>query len=69
MRVQFHTGLAVEFGAVPPAAPVQSPPPVCAGCGKPMHPVLRLIAAYKERGPPAAAVATPLPRTTPALAA
>lgn len=69
MRVQFHTGLAVEFGAAVPADNVPSPTPVCAGCGKPMHLVLRLIAAYKERDPPAAEVATPLPRTTPALAA
>lgn len=69
MRVQFHTGLAVEFGAAPPAAPLASQPPVCAGCGKPMHLVLRLIAAYKERGPPAPEVATPQPQTTPALAA
>ena len=69
MRVQFHTGLAVEFGAAVPADPVQSQTPLCAGCGKPMHLVLRLIAAYKERGPPAATVSTPLPRTTPALAA
>ncbi len=69
LRIQFHTGLAVEFGAVPPADQVQSKPPLCAGCGKPMHLVLRLIAAYKERGPPAADASTPLPRTTPSLAA
>jgi len=69
LRVQFHTGLAVEFGAPPQPADVPSTTPRCACCGKPMRLVLRLIAAYKERGPPAAAVATPLPRTTPALAA
>jgi hypothetical protein len=69
LRLQFHTGLAVEFGAAVPVVPGESPTPVCAGCGKPMHRVLRLIAAYRERGPPAATVATPLPRTTPALAA
>jgi len=69
LRLQFHTGLAVEFGAAVPVVPGESQTPVCAGCGKPMHLVLRLIAAYRERGPPAATVATPLPRTTPALAA
>ncbi len=69
LRIQFHTGLAVEFGAGPPLDPVPSQPPLCAGCGKPLHRVLRLVAAYKERGPPAATVATPRPRTTPALAA
>ena len=69
MRVQFHTGLAVEFGAGPPAAPVASQPPVCPGCGKPMCLALQLIAPYKQRGPPPAAVATPLARFTPALAA
>jgi predicted RNA-binding Zn-ribbon protein involved in translation (DUF1610 family) len=69
MRVQFHSGLAVEFGAVVPADTGESKTPLCAGCGKPMRLVLRLIAAYKERGPPAAAASTPLPRTTPPLAA
>jgi hypothetical protein len=69
MRVQFHTGLAVEFGAAVPVSPGQSPQPVCAGCGKPMHLVLRLIAAYRQRGPPTKVVATPQPQTTPALAA
>jgi hypothetical protein len=64
LRVQFHTGLAVEFGAEPPRADVQSKVPLCAGCGNPMRLVLRLIAPYKERGPPT----PPLP-TTSALAA
>ena len=70
MRVQFHTGLAVEFGAAVPAGrPVNPKRRLCAGCGKPMRLVLRLIAAYRERGPPVADVSTPLPRTTPSLAA
>jgi hypothetical protein len=34
-----------------------------------MHLVLRLIAAYRQRGPPTKVVATPQPQTTPALAA
>ena len=58
LRVQFHTGLAVEFGAVPPPTDVSSPVPRCAGCGNPMHLRLRLIAPYKERGPPSAKVPT-----------
>ena len=69
MRLQFHTGLAVEFGAAVPSENVQSKTPLCAGCGKPMHLVRRLSAAYKERGPPAAEASTPLPRTTPSLGA
>ena len=69
LRVQFHTGLAVEFGATVPAENVPANVPLCAGCGKPMQLLRRLIAAYKERGPPAAQVAKPLPRTTPLLAA
>jgi hypothetical protein len=62
LRVQFHTGLAVEFGATPPPADAHSHPPRCAGCGKPLRLVLHLMAPYQERGPP------PL-RTTSSLAA
>jgi hypothetical protein len=69
MRVQFHTGLAVEFGAAVPPENVESKTPLCAGCGKPMNRVLQLIAAYKERGPPRADGSTPLPRSTPSLVA
>ena len=56
MRIQFHTGLAVEFGAVSEPAVAQSATPRCACCGNPMRLVLRLIAPYKERGPPSADV-------------
>jgi hypothetical protein len=52
MRVQFHTGLAVNFGAEAPLQIMVPTAPRCAGCGNPMHRVLRLIAPYKERGPP-----------------
>jgi hypothetical protein len=69
MRVQFHTGLAVEFGAAVPADNAESKTPLCAGCGKPMHLVLRLIAAYKERGPPATDRFTPLQPATRTLVA
>jgi len=69
MRLQFHTGLAVEFGAAPEPASPPSKAPLCAGCGKPMHLVLRLLAPYKERGPPAPAASTSLPQGTPTRAA
>ncbi len=69
MKIQFHTGLAVDFGATPPPAGVPSKTPLCAGCGKPMRLVLRLIAPCKERGPPSAEASTPLLRTTASLAA
>jgi hypothetical protein len=69
LRVQFHTGLAVEFGAEPPPADVQTKAPLCACCGKPMRLILQLIAPYKERGPPPANPLTPPPRSTSSLAA
>jgi Putative transposase/Transposase zinc-binding domain len=69
LRVQFHTGLAVEFGAAAQPDISQSTKPLCACCGKPMRLVLRLIAAYKERGPPSGDHSTPVPRTTSSLAA
>lgn len=59
MRIQFHTGLAVEFGAESTPADVQSKMPLCAGCGKPMRLIRHLIAAYKERGPPSTNPRTP----------
>jgi hypothetical protein len=62
MRVRFHTGLAVQFGAEPSPVDVHSKMPLCAGCGKPMRMVLRLIAAYKERGPPSTRASTSLPQ-------
>ena len=58
MRIQLHTGLAVEFGAVPEPAVAPATTPRCAGCGNPMRLVRRLSAPYKERGPPAAALRT-----------
>lgn len=68
MRIQFHTGLAVNFGAAPEPAITQSTTPRCAGCGNPMRLVLRLIAPYKERGPPATNRSIQLPPTTRTLA-
>ena len=69
LRIQFHTGLAVEFGAAPEPAPMPSKALLCGGCGNPMRLVLRLLAPYKERGPPAPAASTSLPQGTPTRAA
>jgi hypothetical protein len=62
MRVQFHTGRAVEFGAAPEPAAAPSQTPRCAGCGNPMRLVLRWLAPYKQRGPPPREVSRPLPQ-------
>ena len=69
MRVQFHTGRAVEFGAAPEPAVAQSQTPRCAGCGNPMRLVLRWLAPYKQRGPPPREVSRPLPQANPARVA
>jgi hypothetical protein len=69
LRLQFHTGLAVEFGA--PTEPAHQPAqePLCAGCGTAMHLVLRWLAPYKQRGPPAPDASTLLRPVTPTRAA
>lgn len=65
LRIQFHTGLAVEFGAAPEPAPTPSEARRCGGCGNPLRLVLRLLAPHKERGPPAPTASTLLPQGTP----
>jgi hypothetical protein len=68
MRIQFHTGLAIEFGAAKPdAAP--STTPCCPRCGQLMRLRLRLIAPYKERGPPSADCSSDLHQATQTSAA
>lgn len=69
MRIQFHTGLAIEFGATPEPASAPSQARLCAHCGGPMRLVLRLIAAYKERAPPAASSSLQLQQPTQIAAA
>jgi Putative transposase/Transposase zinc-binding domain len=52
LRVQFHTGLAVQFGADwQPHAPA-STSGRCPHCGGELRLLLRLTAPYKSRGPP-----------------
>jgi len=53
LRVQFHTGMAVELGApAPETQPLKPASPRCPHCGHPMNLRLTLIAPYKKRGPP-----------------
>lgn len=51
LRVQFHTGRAVDFGAISPME-VSLPQARCHHCGGQLRRQLRLIAPYKSRGPP-----------------
>jgi hypothetical protein len=51
LRVQFHTGLMVQFGAPLPQAP-PSTRPRCPHCEGDLRLLLTLKAAYRERGPP-----------------
>lgn len=54
LRVQFHTGLTVQFGAhCPPDAP-PSTPARCPDCGGHLRLLITLTAPYHERGPPPA---------------
>lgn len=68
LRVQLHTGLAVDFGAAAPPDLTPSTTPRCACCGNPMRLVLRLIAPYWQRGPPTP-FPVPLQRAIPTPAA
>jgi len=52
LRVQFHTGLAVQFGADVPPQTAPSTVARCPHCGGDLRLLLRLIAPYKKRGPP-----------------
>lgn len=58
LRVQFHTGMAVQFGAMSQPNPASAGPMSCPRCGHQMQLHLRLIAPYKERGPPDAPIAS-----------
>jgi hypothetical protein len=52
LRVQFHTGMAVQFGVTIEPESASAGPMSCPRCGHQMQLHLRLIAPYKERGPP-----------------
>ena len=60
LRVQFHTGLAVQFGAdwQPLAAP--SWQPRCPHCGGDVRLLLTLTAPYRKRGPPQRPTSIPI---------
>jgi hypothetical protein len=60
LRVQFHTGMAVDLGA--PAPPDPPPPlaPRCPHCGHPKSRLLGHLAPGAARGPPPGPLATPL---------
>lgn len=52
LRVQFHTGLAVDFGAIAPISATTSAQRRCPHCGGDLRLLLTLTAPYKKRGPP-----------------
>ena len=62
MRVQLHSGRAVQFGDTASHLPDQalSGCPVCPRCRQPMQLVLRLSACFANRGPPSRPPPQPL---------
>jgi hypothetical protein len=52
LRVQFHSGLSVQFGADLPPDRSASSGPRCPYCGGDSRLLLTFIAPYKKRGPP-----------------
>lgn len=53
MRVQFHTGMPVQFGSTgTDPRPSCSSSPRCARCGQPMHLLGSIRPLYQTRGPP-----------------
>jgi hypothetical protein len=52
LRVQFHSGLSVQFGAALPTQPAASSGPRCPYCGGDSRLLLTFIAPYRKRGPP-----------------
>lgn len=53
MRVQFHSGVPVDFGAVAPAAMTAATPHRCPKCGANSRLLICFTAPCRERGPPA----------------
>jgi hypothetical protein len=59
LRVQFHSGRVVDFGATPqPHAAPSAAAPKCPRCGGDLRLLLRLTAPYRKRGPPKRAAST-----------
>jgi hypothetical protein len=54
LRVQLHSGRAVELGSTSVPDATSSVCPACPRCGRPTRWLFSLIAAYAIRGPPAA---------------
>jgi hypothetical protein len=52
LRIQFHSGLRVDFGAAPLTQPAPSTNPPCPYCGGDTRLLLTFMAPYKKRGPP-----------------
>lgn len=64
LRVQLHSGRAVQFGACPPTCPPPPAPPLCPCCRQPMRQFSFLIPSWRERAPP-----QPAPRFSRSLTA
>lgn len=54
LRVQFHSAMPVQFGAVSlvPLATSRPSHPTCPHCGAPTQRILSILPPYKKRGPP-----------------
>lgn len=65
MRVQLHSGRALEFGSTSVPAPVSPLCPNCPLCGQPTRRLFSLAPAYAIRGPPRA---QPFPASAPVAA-
>lgn len=58
LRVQLHSGRALQFGAHPPVMPPPPPVPQCPCCHQPMRLVSTFLAPYRRRGPPTASASS-----------
>jgi hypothetical protein len=52
LRVQLHSGKAVQFGSTPSAGPAPCSSPNCPHCGQPMRQILSIPPWHRSRGPP-----------------
>ena len=52
LRVQFHCGGVVDFGALPPIHTAATPAPRCPHCGGDLRLLLTFTAPCQKRGPP-----------------
>jgi hypothetical protein len=69
MRVQLHSGRAVEFGNTIPSLcekVADCGVPICPGCGQPTRLLFSLKPCYRDRGPPT--YNSPKPSTSPLAA-